>query len=127
MGEHRPAACCGTIVFVKLLTKFRNKRIGDPDGVIAVLQIAKRLLSERGDGNLFAALDEALDMAAPKDMARAWWAAHRVIRMSLPNGYDNIVSFSTSDSVDAGKVMDVLDAAILLQGRANIQQSKGKL
>lgn len=114
---------------MKLLNRIRtsrNKHIGDPDGTMAVLQIAKRLVTDREESNLYAALDEALDMAAPKDAARAWWSAHRVIRRSLPDRFDNILDFSCDSTVTVEEILEVLEAAILAQGTANIRQAKGK-
>lgn len=111
---------------VKELFKGKQvKRLGDPEGVMAVLQIARRLLKERGDGAVYVALDEALDLAAPKDRARAWWAAHRMVVRSLPAGTASIGDFeATSPSSD--DVLELMAVAIRKQGVLNIQAAKGK-
>lgn len=116
------------MVLVKMKELFRSsgKRCGDPDGVMAVLQIARRLLSERGDNNVYGALDEAIDLAAPRDQSRAWWAAHRRVVDCLPAAWrgSNIGLFAESASHD--EVLEVLAEAIREQGRANIVAAKGK-
>ena len=93
---------------------------------MATLQIARRLLSERGDKGVYPALDSALDFAEPKDRARAWWAAHRAVIDSLPAGCKTVADFTWLSSTTTEDVLAVFDAAILLQGRKNAMQAKGK-
>lgn len=93
---------------------------------MAVLQITKRLLSERGEKRVYPALDEALDLAAPKDRARAWWSAHRAIRHALPLGYQTIGDYTNMSSTTSEDVIEVVSQAILSQGRDNIKVAKGK-
>lgn len=93
---------------------------------MAVLQITKRLLTERGDKRVYPALDEALDLAAPKDRARAWWSAHRAIRHALPAGYRAIGDYTDLSSTTSEDVIGVVSQAILSQGQDNIKAAKGK-
>lgn len=104
----------------------RAKRIGDPEGVLSTLQVARRLLSERGDKGVYPALDDSLSMSVPKDRARAWWAAHRALINALPGGHRTIGEFLWLSSTSVEDVLAVFDRAIKLQGEANIVQSKGK-
>lgn len=62
----------------------QNKTVvaSDPEGLMATLQVTKRLLSESVDGEhltIMEAVDKAIPMAAAKDSVRTWWAAMRVI------------------------------------------------
>lgn len=93
---------------------------------MATLQVARRLLSERGDKGVYPVLDSALDMASPKDRARAWWAAHRAVIDSLPAGYKTVADFTWMSSTSNEDVLAVFDRAILLQGQKNALQAKGK-
>lgn len=55
----------------------------DPDGLIATLQITKRLLDESMKAGtpttIMIAVEHALEMSAPKDPHRTWWSTLRVI------------------------------------------------
>lgn len=55
----------------------------DPDGLLSALQVTKRLITEgekQGERySVMTALNTAVPMAAPKDEARTWWSAMRVI------------------------------------------------
>lgn len=61
---------------------------GDPDGVLAVLQVAKRLFGEAlktGPAiTVVQAVDKAIPMAAPKDPVRARHYALRVLIRNTP-------------------------------------------
>lgn len=91
---------------------------------MAVLQITKRLLGERNDKAIYAAMDEALEMAAPKDHARTWWSAHRALVKALPPGY-TISTFSEMPTTTSADIDGLLADAIRSQGAANIAVSKG--
>jgi hypothetical protein len=80
----------------------------DPDGVIAVLQVARRLVKDTGAGVVEALLDAADRFAAPKDPVIAFWTAH--------------YAYSSSKSGDAvGALEDAADR----QGRMNQFMKKG--
>ena len=91
---------------------------------MATLQIAKRLLSERNDKGIYPALDEALEMSAAKDRARAWWAAHRAIVDALPDGFSTIGDYTMLSGTTVEDCEELLARAILAQGSANLAQTK---
>lgn len=102
---------------MKNLKRFarRNKAVltGDPDGLLATLQISRRLVNESLKAGepitIRDAVDEAVKLSSPKDEARTWWAAVRVL---LRNA-------------EAGKsILNVLADACEAQGRMNAQIKK---
>lgn len=109
------------------LTKLKRtlgvKNTDDPDGVLAVLQIARRLVSE-GDSAVYATLDDAIQLASPKDHALAWWAAHRALFSSLPSGFRTLGEFT--HEADKEDLLKVFDRAINKQGTMNAAVRKGK-
>lgn len=107
----------------KLQRKLGVKPSSDPDGVLAVLQIARRLYSE-GDTAIYSVLDDALSLAAPKDKALAWWAAHRALHSCMPEGHLTLGSYATDASEQ--DVLAWFDAAIKRQGTMNVAVRKGK-
>lgn len=94
----------------------RNKAVisADPDGLMAALQVTKRLVTEahRDDRSLsiIEALGQAVGMAAPVDDGRTFWAAVRVIVRHT--------------SVEKSS-LEILSDAIEAQGRTNLFQQKG--
>lgn len=123
----------GTIVLVNMNTKLRRLQRkagahapGDPDGVLATLQIARRLLKERGNKAIYPALDEALEKSDPTDRARAWWTAHRAIVNALPDGFRTLGDYTDLDSTTVEDVDAVLLSAIRNQGMLNVALAKGK-
>ena len=62
----------------RLARKLGVKPTNDPDGVIAVLEIGKRFVKE-GQDPYEAILSASNDYAAPKDSARAFWAAYHAL------------------------------------------------
>ena len=107
---------------VKSKLKSLQQKLGarvtdDPDGVIAVLQSAKRLAST-GVG-VYTALDAAVGQASPKDGARAWWKAFHALTSA--NGGDLMFEKLTPEDLTA-----VFDKAIESQGVVNIAASKAK-
>ena len=56
--------------------KVGAKAVRDTDGVIAVLQVARRIVKDAGRDPVEALMVAADDMASPKDNVRAFWAAH---------------------------------------------------
>lgn len=116
------------MVLVNVMTRFKKKRDlrpSDPDGILAVLQVSRRLLGERKDKSLYAVLDEALELAAPADPAKAWWAAHRRVARSMPPGM-SVDDYLRSGSSTHESLMEVLSNAIRAQGLVNLQAAKGK-
>lgn len=116
------------MVLVNVLEKFRgnrSKRMGDPDGVMATLQGARRLLVERGDKGLYPVLDGAVEIAVPKDRARAWWSAHRALINALPSGYRTMGDYLMMSGTTHDDVLAVFDRAIAVQASANAYQAKG--
>lgn len=110
----------------KLFRNARKKRSGDPDGIMAVLQITRRLLGESGDTAVYTAMDEAVELAAPKDSTRAWWGAHREIVAAMPPGYTTIGEFIAHKHTSHDEVLQVLDKACQELGRRNAEAKKGK-
>ncbi|AEK09971.1 hypothetical protein FDH96_gp059 [Mycobacterium phage Rey] len=93
------------------LKRYARKQNGvltdDPDALLSALQITKRLVSEaNAQGaplSVAAALDTALGMAAPKDPARTWWSAIRLIVRHNETGKSNLAVLA--DAIQAqGKV-----------------------
>jgi hypothetical protein len=80
----------------------------DPEGLLATLQITKRLITEgRAQGenySIYTAMNTAVGMAAPKDEARTWWKAMRVIIRNTESGKSSLA---------------ILADAIQGQGRVN--------
>lgn len=123
----------GTIVLVNLNTKLRRfqRKVGahapgDPDGVLSTLQIARRLLKERGDKAIYPALDEALEMSIPLDRARAWWTAHRALVNSLPPGFSALGDYAMLPSTTVEDLDALMLSAIRNQGMVNVMLAKGK-
>jgi hypothetical protein len=105
------------VSFHKKLRRIARKNnaviTSDPDGLMATLQVVKRLISESTNGvhlTIMEALDKAVPMAAPKDPVRAWWAALKVIFRN-----------TTADK----STLQILSDAIAGQGRTNIYAAKG--
>jgi hypothetical protein len=109
----------------RLSRKNGVKVTSDPAGVVATLQIAKRLVGERKDKALYLALDEALEMAAPKDRAQTWWASHRAVVGQLPSGFTSIDQFTKSGDTSVEDVLDLLSRAVKNQGEVNLVAAKG--
>ena len=94
----------------------RNNAVisADPDALLSVLQVTKRLVLEgHQSGNqisIIDALHRAVPMSAPVDPVRTFWSALRVI-----------VRHTTVDKSS----MEILADAIAAQGSTNIYASKG--
>jgi hypothetical protein len=73
----------GTKNLRRIARKNKSVLTDDPDALLSVLQITKRLVLEakQSDGSLsiMDALAKALPMSSPKDQARTWWSALRVL------------------------------------------------
>ena len=111
----------------KLKKQLGVKTTDDPDGVMAVLQIARRLISDEGDTAIYAVLDDAIRMAAPRDHAKAWWTAHYALQSQLPTGFQTLGEFSTQVSTES--LVNLFDAAIRNQGTINLavkRNTKGR-
>lgn len=102
----------------KLKKQLGVKKTDDPDGVMAVLQTARRIIADEGDMAVYAVLDEAVDMAAPKDDAIAWWAAHYAILSQVPSQFRTVGDYAVRSSQE--DLVALFDAAILAQGTMNI-------
>lgn len=123
---------------IQAIRKNKASVTSDPDGVTATLQIAARLVTtgwtqgrrhELGDDgvhsyDIYGALDEAVTMAAPKDIARTWWAAHRVLNAGLPDGFDNLILFNDDDDQTAAKVNEFILDAGKRHGTVALAQAK---
>lgn len=86
----------------------------DPEGVLATLQVAKRLIGESvGSGTnltVMEAFDKAIPMASVKDPVRVWWSCVKVfIRHAEPDK----------------STLATLADAIAAQGKTNTYASKG--
>lgn len=130
------------------------KATGDPDGVLAVLQTARRLLADGGElckdtwqerrgtkkstiYSALGALRAGVDLAHPLDRSRAAWAAQAALQSALnkdksaPNGIAHlpvpvITRWESHPDTTLVDVLRVYDAAIKAQGTVNIAQSKAK-
>ncbi|QUU29252.1 hypothetical protein SSEA_SKINNY_53 [Mycobacterium phage Skinny] len=84
----------GTNKLKRFARKHNAVLTDDPDGLLSTLQITKRLVTEANkDGqplSVASALDQALDMSAPKDPVRTWWSALRVIVRNNEPGKSNL-------------------------------------
>lgn len=99
------------------------KATNDPDGVMASLQIARRLIND-GDTAVYSVMDDATRLAAPKDHAIAWWAAHHALISALPTGVKTLGQFSVQSSSE--ELVALFDTAIKNQGTMNAAIRKGK-
>lgn len=98
----------------RLSRKLGAKPTQDPDGVIATLEIARRLINEDPDITPWDALRQAADRyASPKDPVKAFWAAWRV--------YVNAVA----NVVDGSDPSEALKLAADRQGQMNQLVKKG--
>lgn len=84
------------------------KPIADTEGVIAVLQVARRLVKDAGMEPVEALREAADNFASPKDPVRAFWAAY----FAWSNG-------------SGDTPLDVFDDAIRSQGLVNQAVRKG--
>jgi hypothetical protein len=92
---------------VKRLSKQVGARpVRDTEGVIAVLQIARRLVKDAGKDPVEALTVAADEMASPVDNARAFWAAYRAL-------------------AGRGVGVEAFDEAIKAQGLVNALVKKG--
>lgn len=106
--------------------KTGTKTLGDPEGVMATLQVARRLIAEWGNTAVYPALEEALPMSAPKDRGRAWWGAHREVNRALPAGYSNVGDWLLASPRTHAEVLSVFDAAIKAYGGQLISEGSRK-
>ncbi|QSM01102.1 hypothetical protein SEA_NANOSMITE_57 [Mycobacterium phage Nanosmite] len=97
----------GTNKLKRYARKHKAVLTDDPDALLSTLQITKRLVSEAHQQgqplSVAAALDTALEMSAPKDPARTWWSALRVIVRHNEPGKSNLAVLADAIS-DQGKV-----------------------
>lgn len=98
--------------FVKLSLRKKKKVLADPGGVLATLQGMRRLLVEWDNKAVYPALDESLEMAVPKDRARAWWATHRALINALPVGHTTVSGYVMLTNVKPADVVALVDSAI---------------
>lgn len=138
----------------KLERELGARVTGDPDGVLAVLQIARRLLAEGVDlvkdawcekqsrnkptkYSVLGALRAAVDLAHPRDRHRALGAAQHALQGALnvdksaPNGkahlnFPVITRWESHPDTTMDDALRVVDLAIKNQGRVNIAASKAK-
>lgn len=104
-----------------LQRKLKAKLSGDPEGVLAALQVTKRLVKE--GNSLLDAMDKAcFEMSAAKDPARVWWAVSHVIAAHID---DSEASWWVT--LNRQMLLDTLDRAILHQGQLNAAAAKAKL
>lgn len=108
----------------KLRIELGVKPTDDPDGVLALIQIARRLLAEEGSTFVYSALNDAAEMAYPKDAGRAWWAAHHALISAMPDGYKTLGDYVHGGSASHEDVLALFDAAIKNQGTMNIATAK---
>ncbi len=130
------------------------KTTDDPDGVLAVLQTARRLLADGGEllkngweekqaykkptkYGFMGALRKGVDLAHPRDRSHAIWAAQAAVQSALekdksaPNGIAHlpvpiITRWESHPDTTLEDALRVFDVAIKAQGTVNIAQSKAK-
>lgn len=107
----------------RLSRKLGAKKTDDKDGVLATLQIARRLIQDEGY-----AASEALNLAADKyaapiDKSRAFWAAHYALTRAARDEWP-ILDLLDAAGVDV--LLPILDAAIKHQGEMNMKAKKAK-
>ena len=128
------------------------KATDDPDGVLAVLQTARRLLAEggelvkdawqekqsRGKPNRYSvagALRAGVDLAHPRDRGRALHAASSAVYGALSRDHTRdlgmahlpqpvLTRWESHPKTTLADALRVMDAAILAQGKVNRIQSK---
>jgi hypothetical protein len=98
----------------------------DPEGVMGLLQITRRYVSDTGEAHIYSFLNEASEAAVPNNPGVAWWTAHHAIVGALPQGYSTIGDFVADENVSHEDVLALMDRAIKNQGTLNIAVSKGK-
>lgn len=126
----------------------------DPDGVLAVLQTARRLLADGGelfkDGwhekqrskkptrySAMGALRSAADLTHPKDRSQAIWTAQYALQSAMAkdrsgvNGIAHlpepiITRWESHPATTLEDALRVYDTAILNQGKVNLTASKAR-
>lgn len=125
----------------------------DPEGVLAVLQTARRLLAEGTElckdawqekrskkptrYSAMGALRAAIDLSHPKDRSHAIWAAQYALQSAMEkdtsgvNGIAHlpepvITRWESHPDTTIEDVLRVYDTAILNQGKVNLTASKAK-
>lgn len=123
---HRPGTDRATIDFVSMKKKIRvlerrirAKKTDDPEGTLATLQSAKRLLAEGAGIGVYTALDAALEMSVPKDRSRTWWSAHHALNAALPNQVEQTMSEFLA-AAQPEEIEALFDRAIKAQGELNL-------
>lgn len=111
-------------ILQKLRRELGAKPTDDPEGVLAVLQVARRLLAEDGTRFVYSALNDAIPMAYPKDAGIAWWAAHHALCCALPDGHKTLGGYVHDGNASHEEVLALFDTAIKNQGTMNIAKSK---
>lgn len=124
----------------RLARKLHARPTNDPDGVTAVLQIGKRLVSEgwvqgldkridpeTGKSSYCSegALKAAVTMAAPKDELRAWWGAHTALHGALPVGFVTLDHHNDHPDTHREDVVALWNRAGINQGKLNVAVAKG--
>jgi hypothetical protein len=111
----------------RLERKLGVRATPDPEGVMGLLQITRRYVTETNEAFIYSFLNEALEAAVPNNPAVAWWTAHHAIVGALPEGYTTIGHFVADEqNVKLEDVVALLDRAIKNQGTINIAVSKRK-
>lgn len=105
----------------RLARKLGVKRTDDPDGVIATLQVARRLVKDHGYLPVEAVGRASAEFAAPVDDARAFWAAHYALTMAGLRKGLGVVELNHAE-IDA--LLPIFDDAIKAQGEFNLKGRK---
>jgi hypothetical protein len=138
---------------VRLERRLGARVTDDPDGVLAVLQTARRLLAEggslhKGDGwweksskatryTIIGALRHGVDLAHPRDRARAFNAAQHAVQGALNADKTAelgmahlpqpvITRWETNPASTLEDALRIMDAAIKNQGKVNLAVNKAK-
>lgn len=102
----------------KLARKLGVKKTDDPEGVMAVLQVGRRLVQDEGYAPSEALLRAANQYAAPIDSGRAFWAAHYALTMA---GYSEWMAMDAIEQAEIDVLVPIFDAAIRAQGQMNLK------
>ncbi|OQW34541.1 MAG: hypothetical protein A4E20_11005 [Nitrospira sp. SG-bin2] len=105
----------------QIARKLGGKRTPDPEGAIAVLQIARRLVKDHGFKAIEALNEAAEKYASPIDPAKAFWAAHYTLTTAgARKGY----GYFEVCEAEIDVLLPIFDAAIQSQGATNLKAKK---
>lgn len=105
----------------RLARKLGVRKSDDPEGSIAVLQVARRLVQDHGYTAVHALNESADKYAAPIDPSRAFWAAHYALTTA---GLRSGLKYSEISDAEIDVLLPIFDQAIQNQGKMNMEAKK---